>query len=253
MFKIPFWAGRFEKKNKRNPVSFPAGRHDVERDQFVALLETMKASRIPERILILDAFLSTEQHVTLSELAELIKNVDPLVNRGFLQETMEMFCLSGFAQKRTFESQETTYEHLHLGMHHDHFICTSCGHIQEFANHDLERLQIEIARDFQFHPLQHKMEIYGLCGQCMADREPNPPLLKAVNGERVEIVEILGGPGMQNRMSSMGLTVGSCLEVISNNPAGPVIVAINDTRLALDTAMANKILIAHSCHHLDTP
>ena len=93
------------------------------------------------------------------------------------------------------------------------------------------------------------MEIYGLCEDCLAKREANPPLQLAAAGEKVRIVEILGSREMQARMAAMGLSPGTLLEVINNNPDGPFIVAAHNTRLALDIDMAQAILVSHACRH----
>ena len=246
-------------KNKSGQGAGPAGldpqtQHQQEREQFQEVLQSFNASRIEERLKVLDIFLSVEDHLSLTGLEGIIREKRPeLLDREFLKETMEMFCQFGFAQKQLFETQEAVYEHHHLGMHHDHFICTRRGRIQEFANQNLERLQHEIAGQFQFHPLQHKMEIYGLCASCMAQREPALSLQYAANGERVRIVSILGGREVQTRLNDMGLTVGACLEIVSNHSSGPLIVASKGTRLAINAGLAKKVMVAHACHHADEP
>ena len=252
MIRFPFWANRDEKTTAGGEAGSAetAAQHQRELEQFRWVLESFKATRIQERLAILDLFLSTEQHLTLSELEALIQEKNPaLQDRAFLKETMDMFCQFGFAKERTFEHQETQYEHRHLGQHHDHFICTKCGRIQEFVNPALERLQMSIAKNFQFHPLQHKMEIYGLCAECMEQREETIPLLMAAAGEKGQITRIAGGREMQGRLTAMGLTVGTCLEVINNHAAGPFIVAKDGLRMALGTGLAQKIQVTHSCQH----
>jgi Fur family ferric uptake transcriptional regulator len=247
MIKFPLFRNR---KKEPSQVVSDIEQHGLERQQFREVLESIKATRIPDRLKILDEFLTVELHITLPDLLEFIRaggNHD--YDLPFLRETMDMFCLCGFAQKNEFEAQETTYEHHHLGEHHDHFICTSCGLIREFRNNRLEHLQREIAAEFNFHPLQHKMEIYGLCEDCLAKREVNPPLQLAAVGEKVRIVEIVGSREMQARMAAMGLSPGTLLEVINNSPAGPFIVAAHETRLVLDLAMAQAILVTHVCRH----
>lgn len=250
-FRFPFGRGRHGQATCR--VSFSGeDRHDMEREQFEAVLRSFNASRIEERLAILDIFLSIEQHVTLSDLVALVRERQPaLADLAFVRETMEMFCQCGFAQQVTFENQEARYEHHHLGQHHDHFICTRCGQIQEFHNEELERLQQVIARQFQFHPLQHRMEIYGLCAGCMALRDAAIPLRMAANGERVRIVQLLGDRALQARLADMGLTLGTCLEIINNQPAGPTIVAVSASRLAIDGDIAQHVVVAHACRHDD--
>lgn len=245
MLKFPGFSGR---KKKTTHVISDVEQHDIERQQFREVLESINATRIPDRLKILEEFLTVELHITLTDLLSFIEaggNKD--YDLAFLRETMDIFCQCGFAQKNEFEFQETTYEHHHLGDHHDHFICTSCGLIREFRNNRLESLQLEIAAGFNFHPLQHKMEIYGLCEDCLAKRESNPPLQLAAIGEKVRIVEILGSREMRARMAAMGLSPGTLLEIINNNPSGPFIVAAHETRLALDLEMAKAILVSHAC------
>lgn len=221
--------------------------HRQEREQFKEVLESFGATRVRERLVVLDIFLAMEGHLTLSGLEAIVRERLPeLLDRGFLAETMEMFCRFGFARKCVFETQEPVYEHRHLGVHHDHFICTRCGRIEEFVNQEIERLQGEIAKRIGFHPLQHKMEIYGLCAACMARREPALSLHHAANGERVRIVRIVGGREARARLADLGLTEGECLEVISNHPSGPFIVALRGTRMAINSGLAEKIMVAPS-------
>lgn len=246
MIKRIFGGGRSDRK-KAAQVSQD---HAMEREQFSKLLAAIHATRIPDRMAVLDRFLAVEHHLTLSGLAGLMLDSDPArQDIRFLKDTLEMFCQCGFARKRTFEAQETTYEHQHLGDHHDHFICTSCGKIQEFHNSRLEHLQLEIAAGLGFHALQHKMEIYGICADCLSRRETNLPLTLAAVGEKVRIVEIRGEGAMLGRLAAMGLRKGLTLEVINNNPAGPIIVAMQEVRLALDSEMAEAIIVTHFCSH----
>jgi Fur family transcriptional regulator, ferric uptake regulator len=253
MIRFPFLTRRGENSGApADDATMPHDQHQRELRQFRMVLDSFGATRTNERLTILDIFLSTEQHVTLSEMAQLIREKAPqLQDRTFLHETMDMFCQFGFATEHSFENRETQYEHHHLGQHHDHFICIRCGKIHEFVNPALERLQMTIAKQFQFHPLQHKMEIYGLCAGCMEQRDDTIPLLLAANGEKVRIVRILGGREIQARLTAMGLAVGTCLQVINNHPAGPFIIAIKDSRMALGTGMAQQLLVVHSCTQLE--
>jgi Fur family transcriptional regulator, ferric uptake regulator len=253
MIRFPFFNKRKElPTGTKGKETEGFEQHQQELNQFRMVLDSFGATRVKERLSILDLFLSTEQHVTLSELEQLIREKNPdLRDRAFLKETMDMFCQFGFAQELSFESREIQYEHHHLGQHHDHFICIRCGNIHEFVNPALERLQMTIAKEFSFHLLQHKMEIYGLCAGCMEQRDDTIPLLLAANGEKVRIVQIIGGRAIQARLTAMGLSVGTCLQVINNHAAGPFIIAIKESRMALGTGLAQQILVAHACRHND--
>ena len=250
MIRFPF-IGPKEQKPVLPPPDHDLGhQHRTERQQFKEVLDSFKATRVADRLTVLDIFLSTERHVTLAELEEMTGEKQPeLKDRAFLKETMEMFCQFGFAQKRMFESRDISYEHHHLGAHHDHFICTRCGTIQEFIDPELEKLQQTIAKQFQFHALQHKMEVYGLCNRCMLQRSQTLPLVMAAKGEKVKVVALNGGRQIQKRLTDMGIAPGVCLQVINNSPSGPFIVAMQESRLALGAGIAQHIQVTHDCSH----
>jgi Fur family ferric uptake transcriptional regulator len=219
--------------------------------QFKVIFEDEGLDRIDERLTILATFLGTENHLTASELAGILKGKGVSVAEEFVAENLRLFAQYGFAQEKHFSDQATQYEHHHLGKHHDHMICVRCGAVLEFYNPELEALQAETARRMEFHPLQHRMEIYGLCSNCLRKRKAVIPLIMASPGEQVRIVGFQGHRGMERRLTSMGLKRGADVEVIKSSGPGPLIVASQETRIALGAAMAKKILVTTTPQDVD--
>ncbi|MGD8389844.1 MAG: transcriptional repressor [Desulfobacteraceae bacterium] len=215
-----------------------------EKKNFRALIEEDEIGRVEDRLNIIDVFLEDDRHVTLQDLMEILRDRGYDYDPEFVRQCMNRWVEHGFAQKKTFEGQPPRYEHRHLGRHHDHMICTKCGKIIEFHNEEMEHLQVRIARQHGFHMLQHKMEIYGICADCLALRQPLMPLVMAKPGERVEIKDMMGGRSAMGRLASMGLRKGDVLEVISNNAQGRLIVGHGTTRLALGRGVAEKITVS---------
>jgi Fur family ferric uptake transcriptional regulator len=218
----------------------------IERINFEALIEEDGYDRIQDRLNIIDVFLGTEKHITLEEMYRLVKEKGYDYEPEFVRQCIKRMVDLGFAQKKQFEGQPIRYEHRHLGRHHDHLICTKCGKIVEFANEDLERLQSEIAALSGFHMLQHKMEIYGLCSECLAQRRLLMPLAMAKTGETVVIREIAGGRMARSRMADLGLRPDDNIEIINNNGMGRLILAHDCTRLAIGRGVARKIMVSLS-------
>lgn len=222
---------------------------EIERANFKSLIENDPVGKVEDRLNIIDAFLGTEEHVTLDDMVQL------LVKRGydydpeFVRQCLNRWVAHGFAQKKTFEGQPPRYEHRHLGKHHDHLICTKCGKISEFRNEKMEKLQWKIAAHQGFHVLQHKMEIYGLCSKCLAERRALMPLATARPGERVSVQSIEGGSQARGRLAAMGLRPGDLLEIINNNGLGQIIVGRGPTRMAMGRGLAQKILVALAHPH----
>jgi len=215
-----------------------------EKENFKSLLLEIGADRIEDRLNIIDVFLNTEGHISIEELYKLLRKKGYSYEKEFVQRCMEDMVRLGFAQKKQFEGKPILYEHRHLGRHHDHLICTKCGRIIEFKDDELEALQRKIANRYGFYMLQHKMEIYGLCSSCLVKRKPLMPLSLAKEGEMLIVREIVGGKGIREKLISMGIRVGSKIEVISNPGVGRLIIASGDTRLALGRGIANKILVS---------
>lgn len=219
-------------------------RHQQEKEQFRRLFGQRGFDRFEERFQILESFLKLEGHVSLAQIADQVRQDGLRVDNEFLQQCMDQLCRFGFASQVVFDRDETIlYEHRHLGVHHDHMVCTQCGAIIEFNDDALENLQEKLAAEYGFFMLQHKMEIYGLCGQCMAQRDDLIPLSRARIGERVEIVNVAAGRKMQMRFASMGLRTGIFVEIISNAIGGQIVISSDFNRLILCAGMAAKIWV----------
>ncbi len=71
----------------------------------------------------------------------------------------------------------------------------------------------------------------------------NPfPLTMAQIGERVKVLLLRGGKGLDMRLTSLGLNVGSEL-TIAQQQGGRLVVIRGETRVALGAGMAQKIMV----------
>ncbi|MDZ7582637.1 MAG: transcriptional repressor [Deltaproteobacteria bacterium] len=217
--------------------------HKQEKEQFKKLFKQEQIDRFEDRFKILDAFLKTEQHLTGIELTQQLQENGNALSQDFVKDTLDLMCRFGFARENRFDNGAVRYEHLHLGDHHDHMICTKCKKIFEFRNDQMEVLQVKIAAAIGFHMLQHKMEIYGICVDCLKDRDLLMPLDLARPGEKLVIKEINGGAGARMRLMTMGLRIGDPVEVITNQNKGQVVIAVDFKRYALGRGLAEKIMV----------
>ena len=122
-------------------------------------------------------------------------------------------------------------------------ICTKCRKIVEFREDRLEDLQAQVAKAHGFHMLQHKMEIYGICSECLKTRIQEMPLVMAKPGERLIIKDITGGSGARMRLLSMGLRLKDEIEVVTNPKQGQLVVAVDFKRFILGRGLAQKIMV----------
>ena len=78
-----------------------------------------------------------------------------------MYRTMKLLASSGLAHEHKFADGNVRYEP--AGEHHDHLICVRCGKIVEYEDHEIERLQEELAARYGFRVVGHRHEIYGDC------------------------------------------------------------------------------------------
>ncbi len=217
--------------------------HAQEKEQFKRLFEQENIDHLEERMIVVETFLQTEQHISEQELSEIIKKKKLNLNQALIANTLDLMCRYGFAHKHYFDNGILRYEHRHIDQHHDHMICTKCNQIIEFQNNQIESLQLQVAAQNGFHMLQHKMEIYGICANCLKSRLAVIPLTAAKKGERLQIKQFTGGAKFRMRLMSMGLRIGDRVDVISSLNQGQLVVAVGYNRLMIGRGLAQKITV----------
>ena len=134
--------------------------------------------RTGQRDLILEIFLSTEEHLTSEDLYRLVQKQDNTVGLTTIYRTLKLLTEASLAREVRFGDNKTYYEHYYNHEHHDHMICTECGKVIEFFSAEIEALQDEMADKFSFKPTHHSLRLWGVCAECQrlnADTNPTPP------------------------------------------------------------------------------
>ena len=221
----------------------PQTLHKQEKEQFCKLFNQDHVTDFEDRFAVMEAFMQTDGHISSAEMVERLDNLGHPLDPEFVRDTLKLMCQYGFASKQQFDNGEMLYEHLHLGQHHDHMVCTKCRKIVEFEDPQLEALQIQAAKRHGFHLLQHKMEMYGICEQCMSRRREILPLCDAPGGERLVIVRLDGGPMARARLMAMGLRMGDEVDVITNSGQGQLVIGVDYKRIVLGRGLARKLMV----------
>ncbi|HXW85503.1 MAG TPA: transcriptional repressor [Candidatus Binataceae bacterium] len=159
-----------------------AGHTVIDRKPAISAAERMLTfhTRLKERGLkstgqrddIARVFFELGRHVSAEELYNEVKKINPHVGYATIYRTLRLLKECELLQERHFDEGQARYEALDE-RHHDHFICERCGRIIEFENDTIERLQELVARQLKAELHRHKMELYGLCAECLG-RPPAP-------------------------------------------------------------------------------
>ncbi|MHB8380797.1 MAG: Fur family transcriptional regulator [Candidatus Binataceae bacterium] len=115
-------------------------------------------------------FFGIGRHISAEELYAEVKKINPHVGYATIYRTLRLLRECDLLQERHFDEGQARYEAMGE-RHHDHFICERCGKIIEFENDSIERLQEMVARELKAQLRRHKMELYGICADCLARGE----------------------------------------------------------------------------------
>jgi Fur family ferric uptake transcriptional regulator len=143
-------------------------RIDAERQMmlFHARLKDRGLKSTAQRDDIARVFFDLGHHISAEQLYAEVKKINPHVGYATIYRTLRLLKECELVSERHFDDGQARYEVV-SERHHDHFICERCGRIIEFENEGLERLQESIARELKATLTRHKMELYGLCSDCM--------------------------------------------------------------------------------------
>lgn len=127
-----------------------------------ANLRAHNLSLTTSRLTVLNALL-THKPQTISEL---IANC-PTINRASVYRTVDLFEKLGICQRVRFGWKYKLELSDKFQAHHHHMTCTECGISTEVPEDTtLERRLHELATLQGFTPIDHQIEIRGMCARC---------------------------------------------------------------------------------------
>lgn len=118
------------------------------------------------RLKILEIFQAGKQrHMTAEDVFRVLLDERSDIGLATVYRVLTQFEQAGILLRSNFESGKAVYE-LNEGQHHDHFVCTSCGKVEEFFDPEIERRQQLIANEMGWTIQDHAMSLYGQCATC---------------------------------------------------------------------------------------
>jgi Fur family ferric uptake transcriptional regulator len=120
------------------------------------------------RLKILDIFQNgAQRHMTAEDVFRVLLEERSDIGLATVYRVLTQFEQAGILIRSNFESGKAVYE-LDEGQHHDHFVCTSCGKVEEFYDAEIEKRQQSIAKAKGWVVHDHSMALYGQCAACAA-------------------------------------------------------------------------------------
>lgn len=118
------------------------------------------------RLKILEIFQKgAQRHMTAEDVFRVLLDERSDIGLATVYRVLTQFEQAGILIRSNFESGKAIYE-LDEGQHHDHFVCTSCGKVEEFYDAEIEKRQNMIAKEKGWVIQDHSMALYGQCAAC---------------------------------------------------------------------------------------
>ena len=119
-----------------------------------------------QRDLVAQVVFLSEEHLSVEGIVRLLKQRGEAVGTATVYRTLEVLVESGLVRAHDFGEGFKRYEPMPAQTHHEHLICERCGRVVEFQNVQLERMLPIIADEHAYQHQRHRVEIYGVCGEC---------------------------------------------------------------------------------------
>lgn len=119
----------------------------------------LKSTR--QRDLIAGLFAECDDHVSVEDLLERVKQEDDSIGYATVYRTLKLLVESGLAACRHFGDGFTRFEPRDEE-HHDHLIDEETGDVLEFHDEEMEARQEQIARGHGFALVRHRQDLFGV-------------------------------------------------------------------------------------------
>ena len=139
------------------------------KEQFHLFLSKKGLKATLQRNLILDAFLGLDRSTHIDELYLLLRGRHPNIGHATVYRALRLFAAAGIAREVNLGDGLTRYEAAG-GKRRDYLVCNDCGTVTEFENSTIARHQAELARNLGFTVQSLKIELRGICGNCLAQQ-----------------------------------------------------------------------------------
>jgi Fur family ferric uptake transcriptional regulator len=119
----------------------------------------------PQRLMILAAMGSSDEHISVEEIYAEVTAKYPHVNISTVYRTLELLKRLGMVYEIDLGEGRVRY-HAEASGHHHHLVCRDCGAVIDIKESTLSSLRDILLRDYGFQAELKHVAIFGLCQKC---------------------------------------------------------------------------------------
>jgi Fur family ferric uptake transcriptional regulator len=125
-----------------------------------------------QRRIIARVLSDSADHPDVEEVYRRATKIDSHISIATVYRTVRLFEEANILARHDFGDGRSRYEEMPSD-HHDHLIDLQSGHVVEFRNEQIEKLQEMIAKELGYDLVGHRLELYAVPrgGKRRSDRE----------------------------------------------------------------------------------
>ena len=128
--------------------------HDLKNAGLKATLPRLRIINLFEQ--------SKVRHLTAEDVYKQLLADGLDIGLATVYRVLTQFEQAGLLVRHHFESGRAVFE-LNQGGHHDHLVCLQCGRVEEFFDAEIEKRQLNVAKERGFAIAEHALYLYAEC------------------------------------------------------------------------------------------
>jgi Fur family ferric uptake transcriptional regulator len=119
----------------------------------------------PQRLMILAAIESSDEHISAEEIYNQVAARYPDVNISTVYRTLELLKKLGMVYEIDLGEGRIRF-HAEESGHHHHLVCQECGTVIDIDEATLSSLKDILMRDYHFQAELRHVGVFGICEKC---------------------------------------------------------------------------------------
>jgi Fur family ferric uptake transcriptional regulator len=119
-----------------------------------------------QRRLVLAEVLGRTDHFDAEAIERSLEAAGQRVSLATVYRTLGLLADAALIREAPRRDGRAYYEVAFGSTHHDHMVCVECGRVIEFCDQQIEDQQRRVCREYGFGPIDHRMQIRGVCRDC---------------------------------------------------------------------------------------
>jgi len=124
----------------------------------------------PQRLAIVEILAKSEGHPSVENIHSQIKKDFPTMSLATVYRNIVLIKSLGEVLELGFPDGSNRYDG-HKPYPHPHVICIKCKKIVDPHLDSLDDMKKEVAVETNFTILNHRLDFFGICSNCMAEKE----------------------------------------------------------------------------------